>query len=229
MKFVVIGASRGLGLCLTRDLLQEGHQVAAGTTTRNDALDALKKAFPSKLLIFDGDVTDEEQIAEGARQCQAFLGSIDALCHNAGVLLPSDRTTLLHQADIADLRRTLDVNTVGPVVVVKHFYPFLKEGANVFIITSEGTGLKQCGSWVPAYGLSKMAATKVSGILNASVNDRDFYSVHPGRMNTDMGRTTAQIEPDDASHGIVGLMTGEIEVNRENWYIDYMGRPMPMN
>lgn len=229
MKFVVMGASRGLGLCLTRDLLRDGHQVAAGTTTRNDALDALKKAFPSQLLIFDGDVTDEAQVAAGAQQCHAFLGTIDALCHNAGVLLPSDRTTLLHQADIKDLRRTLDVNTVGPVVVVKHFYPILREGAKVFIITSEGTGLKQCGTWVPAYGLSKMAATKVSGILNASVKDRDFYSVHPGRMNTDMGRTTAQIEPDEASRGLVGLMTGEIEVHRENWYIDYMGKPMPMN
>lgn len=45
-------------------------------------------------------------------------------------------------------------------------------------------------------------------------------------MNTDMGRTTAQIEPEESAAGFCRLMAGETPVSRENWYIDYKGETM---
>lgn len=226
MNMVVIGAAKGLGLCLTRLLLENGHKVAAGTVEKTAELAALAGQYDGSLMVFDADVTNETQIQTAAADAAAFLGPIDALCNAAGVLLPEDRVRLLHECDIGELRTTLDVNTIGPVIVVKHFYPHIKKGGSVFTVTSEGTGIKSCGTWVPCYGLSKAAATKVSGILNASVEDVDFYSVHPGRMNTDMGRTTAQIEPEDSAAGFLKLMDGGTELSRENWYIDYLGNQM---
>lgn len=226
MKFVVIGATKGLGLCLTKQLLEQGHTVAAGAVVISDGLKELEGQYPDRLLVCQADVTDEAGMAAVAEQVEKFLGGIDALCNVAGVLLDNDRVKLLHQCDVDELRRSFDVNTVGPVIVVKTFYPHLKKGAKVFTVTSEGVGIKSCGTWVPCYGLSKAAATKVSGILNASVSDVDFYAVHPGRMNTDMGRTTAQIEPEESAAGFCRLMTGETPVSRENWYIDYLGREM---
>ena len=226
MNFVVIGATKGLGLCLTRQLLETGHRVAAGAIVVSSELEALKAQYADRLLVLKADVTDEAQMISVAEAAEAFLGKIDALCNVAGVLLDSDRVKLLHECDIQELRRTLDVNTVGPVIVAKSFYPHLKKGAAVFTVTSEGVGIRSCGTWVPCYGLSKAAATKVSGILNASVSDVDFYSVHPGRMNTDMGRTTAQIEPEESAAGFCRLMTGETPVSRDRWYIDYTGAEM---
>lgn len=105
-------------------------------------------------------------------------------------------------------------------------FPYIKKGGRIFTVTSEGVGVRSCGTWVPCYALSKAAATKACGILNASVPDVDFYAVHPGRMNTDMGRTTAQIEPEVAAEGFCRLMTGETPVSREKWYIDYNGAEM---
>lgn len=226
MQFVVIGATKGLGLCLTKQLLEGGHKVAAGAIEISDELKALQAAHPDTLQVLHADVTDEEEMAGVAKASADFLGRIDALCNVAGVLLNGDRVKLLHECDITELRRTLDVNTVGPVITAKSFYPHLADGAKVFTVTSEGVGIKSCGTWVPCYGLSKAAATKVSGILNASVPNMDFYSVHPGRMNTDMGRTTAQIEPEEAALGFCRLMTGETPVSRSCWYIDYNGMPM---
>ena len=226
MNFAVIGATKGLGLCLTKQLLEAGHRVAAGAIVISDTLTALAAAYPETLCILQADVTDEAQMKDVAKQAAAFLGEIDALCNVAGVLLDQDRVKLLHECDIDELRRSLDVNTVGPVIVVKCFYPYMKKGGNVFTVTSEGVGIRSCGTWVPCYGLSKAAATKVSGILNASVADVNFFSVHPGRMNTDMGRTTAQIEPEESAAGFCRLMTGETPVSRENWYIDYKGNTM---
>ena len=45
-------------------------------------------------------------------------------------------------------------------------------------------------------------------------------------MNTDMGRTTAQIEPEESAVGFCRLMTGETPVSRDRWYIDYTGAEM---
>lgn len=226
MNFVVAGTSRGLGLCLVRQLLEEGHKVAAVARSLPEGLTALSSQYPEKLLILPGDVTNEEEMASSAEKAHAFLGEIDSLCNCAGVLLPFDRERLLHECDIGELRHTLDVNVVGPVIVVKAFYPYMRKGGSIFTVTSEGVGIKSCGTWVPCYGLSKAAATKMSGILNASVEDVDFFSVHPGRMNTDMGRTTAQIEPEEAAEGFCRLMTGRQPVSRSRWYIDYLGNEM---
>jgi len=226
MNIVIIGATKGLGLCLTEKLLEKGHKVAAGVLSISPGLTMLEAKYSGRLFLFNADVTNEEQIAAGAEKCRVFLGKIDALCNVAGVLLEQDRVKLLHECDISELRKSFDVNAVGPVIVVKNFYPYLKAGANVFTVTSEGVGITNCGTWVPCYALSKAAATKVSGILNASIEEINFYSVHPGRMNTDMGYTTAQIEPEEAAEGFCKLIDGGTQISRDNWYINYNGESM---
>jgi NAD(P)-dependent dehydrogenase (short-subunit alcohol dehydrogenase family) len=155
------------------------------------------------------------------------MGEIDAVCIVAGVLLPGDRINMIHECDPDVLRKSFEVNAFGAVFAAKAFYPVTKKGGKIFTITSEGVGVKNCGTWIPCYALSKTAATKAMGIFNASVADVDFYAVHPGRMNTEMGRTTAQIEASESAEGIYKLITGDIPVSRDEWYIDYLGRPMP--
>ena len=229
MNFVVVGATQGLGYELTKLLLEKGHAVAAGTVEKEPppGLAALKAI--GKLHIFPGDVTCDQQLKAAAQSCEEFFGGkADALCNVAGVLLSGDRVNKIHECDPDELRKSFMVNAVGVVLVGKYFYPIMKKGGKVLSITSEGTGLSSCGSWVPAYCLSKAAATKASGVFNASVEDVDFYSVHPGRMNTEMGRTTAQIEPIEAAGGIYSLMVGKTNLSRGQWYVDYNGKPMSM-
>jgi len=228
MHIAIIGASQGLGLELTRTFLEKGHRVAAGVVERAapPALAELGEKHASQLLVFQADVTDEAEIRRGAQICADFLHEIDALCNVAGVLLPGDRVNMIHQCDIAELRRSFEVNAFGPVIVAKQFYPVMKRGGKLLTVTSEGPGIYNCGTWVPCYGLSKTAATKAPGMFNAAVPDVDFFAVHPGRMNTEMGRTTAQIEARESAGGFYRLMTGETPLSRNRWYIDYLGRPM---
>lgn len=229
MRAIIIGATQGLGLALTALLLKNGHSVGAGILERETpaALTALEETYPDHLHVFQADVTNEDEIARGAVRCKAWFGEVDSLCNVAGVIRPSDRDTLITGCVIADLRRTLDVNTVGPVIVLKHFYPIMRRGGSMLTVTSEGPNVKENGTWIPCYGLSKTAATKVPGLFNAAVSDVDFYAVHPGRMNTEMGRTTAQIEPEESAEGFYRLMTGGTPMSRAEWYINYKGEPMP--
>ena len=229
MNFIIIGATQGLGYELTKLLLSEGHKVAAGVVEKDPPARLLALGNPEKLHIFQADVTQDNQLEAGAAACENFFGGkADSLCNVAGVLLPGDRVNLIHQCDPQELRYTFEVNTIGVILTGKFFYPVIKKGGKLLSVTSEGVGLSGCGSWVPAYALSKTAATKASGMFNAAVTDVDFYSVHPGRMNTEMGRTTAQIEPIVAAQGISKIMLGETDVSRDVWYIDYNGKPMNM-
>ena len=229
MNFIVIGASQGLGYELVKLLLNEGHMVAAGVVEKEPPAELLALGDSKKLHIFQADVTQDSHLKAGAAACQKFFdGKADALCNVAGVLLPGDRVNLIHECDPQELRYTFEVNTIGAIMVGKYFYPLINKGGKLLSITSEGVGLSNCGSWVPLYSLSKTAATKASGVFNAAVSDVDFYSVHPGRMNTEMGRTTAQIEPLEAAQGIHKIMTGTTALSRDVWYIDYNGKPMNM-
>jgi len=230
MNVVIIGATKGLGFELTCKFLKEGHRVVGGILERETpaALMELNNQYGESLMIIQADVRDEDEIIAGAQKSASFLGKIDALCNVAGVLLPGDRVNEIHKCDTSELRMTFDVNTFGAIIVAKAYYPVIKRGGAILTVTSEGVGIYNCGTWVPCYGLSKLAATKISGLFNAAVEDVDFYSIHPGRMNTEMGRTTAQIEASESADGIYKLMTAQTPLSRESWYIDYNGKPMPV-
>jgi len=59
VRFVVIGAKRGLGLALTNKFLAEGHQVVAGVRERGipESLNALSARYGNRLLVAPADVT----------------------------------------------------------------------------------------------------------------------------------------------------------------------------
>lgn len=228
MNIAIIGAAKGLGLSLVKQLLTQGHNVAAGILMETPELLSLKEEFSNSLILFNVDITNEKMLKESAITCNNFFNNIDALCITAGVLLDSDRTNPIQECDLHSLRQTFEVNLFGPISAINAFYPYLKEQAKVLVITSEGAKLESCGSWIPAYALSKSAATKTCGIYNQSQKKLQVYAVHPGRMNTDMGRTTAQIEPEETASGLCNILQENIPTSTEHWYIDYQGIPLPL-
>lgn len=225
MIIAIIGASRGLGLSLLTRVLADGHEAVATIRTPNSAIAELRETYGEKIRVCHADITDEAQMRSAAERWGHL--HFDAVVVTAGVIQDSDRERSLLEADIADLRRTLDVNGVGPVIAAKHWAPRVRDGGRFFIVTSEGVDLRSCGTWIPAYGLSKTLSTKIAGILNASDSRIDYFAVHPGRMNTAMGRTTAQIEPEESAEGFARLLYGDVALKREDWYIDYQGAVLP--
>jgi NAD(P)-dependent dehydrogenase (short-subunit alcohol dehydrogenase family) len=158
-----------------------------------------------------------------------FLGKADALINAAGVLLPGDWANPLHVCDISELRETFEVNTIGPIMVVKYFSPLIDQGGKVFIMTSEGVGVKNTDHGIPCYALSKSAATKAVGILNASFNTLDFYAVYPGPMHTaitDREKPVAGIDPAEVAEGFYKMVSGVIPLSRDTWYITYKGEAL---
>ena len=208
MKIIIIGAGQGLGKVLSKMLRVRGHEVVSGFRNMNSD-DWTKEAG---ILGLPMDVTDQEQMKAAAGIVKEQMGEVDAVVDVAGVLLNSDRERNLMEEPLEDVRQHLEVNAIG-----------------VLAVTSEGGSFTCAGSLFPAYGISKTAANKIIQTLRFTVDNVEILAVHPGRMNTVMGRTTAQIEAEEAAEGFCGLLEGSIPVDGEKaWFIDYKGNEMPL-
>ena len=104
-----------------------------------------------------------------------------------------------------------------------------KDGNGMIImITSEAGSMSTNGAVYPAYSISKAAANKAVFVFRATLGDKyKIYAMHPGRMNTEMGRTYAQIEPEESANSIYSIAIGE-KVIHDNGkgFINYKGEPM---
>lgn len=230
MKILIIGADRGLGEVLGEMAVREGHTVVAGYYDLNGYL----KHDDDGILRLQMDVTDENQLKAAAESVINRVGELDAVVCVAGVLLKSDRTDSILTESLSDISRHIEVNAIGLLNAFRTLYPVMKKGSTFYAVTSEAGSFTLAGTLFPAYSVSKTAANKVVQVIRLTLEERqddkvDVIAVHPGRMNTEMGRTTAQIEPEESAEGFLKLISGEIPVNSaEHWFIDYLGRPMPV-
>lgn len=224
MKIIVLGADKGLGKILCEMLVQRGHQVAAGYVRLSDGVPG-----NTNMLQLQMDVTDETQLQAAVHAIKDCMGTVDAVVDVAGVLLPSDRTDTLMTEPIADLRKHMDINAIGLVAAFRTIYPIMNKGSKFLAVTSEGGSFTLAGTLFPAYSVSKNAANKFVQVLRLTVTDVDLIAVHPGRMNTEMGQSTAQIEPEESALGFCNLIEGVTPVDsKQHWFIDYLGKPMPV-
>lgn len=227
MKVLITGAARGLGIALTEMYAKNDHEViaAARNLGNAEALLAAAKKYQG-ITVCEMDVASYESVKECKRQLEMKFNNVDLIINNAGVLYESDKTNRIMKVDVEVLRMTMAVNVEGPILVLKTFYTWLKKSCRpkYYVITSEST-LEESWYGIPVYSLSKVAANKVVSIIKASLDDSyEVLAIHPGRMNTDMGKATSEIEADVAAQGIYEISTGQRIA--ENWYVDYNGKKM---
>jgi NAD(P)-dependent dehydrogenase (short-subunit alcohol dehydrogenase family) len=155
---------------------------------------------------------------------------VDAVVNAAGILLPGDREKDLLDGSLEDFTEAFRVNTLGIITVLRGFYPLLQKSRGMYIaVTSEGGAFCSDGRFFPQYSVSKTAANKVVQSLAGTRPDIRIIALHPGRMDTDMGHTTAQIQPQETAEGVCRILEGNIVLDEKaGWFFDYLGRPMPL-
>lgn len=225
MKILVIETDQGLGKVLSQMLRKRGHDVVSGflNTANDDWTENLG------ILGMPMNVLKEDQLKNDAEIIREKLGELDAIVDVAGILMECDRTQTLMEQSIEDVTRHFAVNAAGLLAAFRSFYSVLKKGGRFLAVTSEGGSFTCAGSLFPSYGISKTAANKVVQTLRFTVDDVEILAIHPGRMNTVMGRTTAQIEPEESAEGFCKILEGTIPVDgKRAWFIDYQGNEMPL-
>lgn len=240
MVGLVTGANRGLGFELVRIGLERGYDMVAcwlGLPEDNSDLLKLKDKYQQRLMIIQLDVTNEEQAEAAAEQFSAVYDHLDFIVNNAGVLFESkfDTHDQIRDLDIKMLRKTIDVNTVGPAIVLKAFIPFIYKGQDPCIIniTSEAGHLETAGHTYLAYGVSKHAANMYTQKIRNYLVDKygkeryRIFMMHPGRMQTVMGAENAQISPVESAEGIYRVIDKTMNPDLDIPFINYKGEQMP--
>ena len=227
MRVCIAGVNQGLGLVLSGLMAERGHKVYAGYRNKKSAKVTETAEKYNCFEPIEIDVTNESMVEKAAQHILQNGGKLDAVVVVAGILPDSDRNLLITNADMADLKTALDVNTIGTAIMIKHFSSLVSDGGIFIVTTSEAGSMTNIGAKYPLYSISKAAQNKLTAIFAKTVTNYSVYAVHPGRMNTVMGRNDAQIEPEESAEGMYRIITGEKKIPPENgWFIDYHGESM---
>ncbi|CAK7203775.1 hypothetical protein SEUCBS139899_006522 [Sporothrix eucalyptigena] len=195
---IVTGASRGIGLAVTRHLLTHSHK--AVLVSRAEApLAALKKEFPGQVAYLAADATDYTALGKVVDLAVSTFGRVDGLVINHGVLTPVQR---LADADLDAWKRLYDINVFSALAIAKAAIPELRKTSGRIVIISSGASLKGYASW-GAYGSSKAAANSLVQHLAVEEPAITSVAVAPGRVDTDM-------QKDIREQGVLGGMDPKV-------------------
>ncbi len=188
---IVTGANRGIGFEICRQLAQKGVHVILTSRDEAQGRAARDKLAASGLAVacHQLDVTDAASIQRLAEWVTAKYGRLHILVNNAGIYI-DDRHSLL-TVDMDVMRRTIETNTYGPLIVCQTLVPLIKqEGLGRIVNVSSGIGeLGSLGPSYPAYRTSKIILNIHTRILAGELRDTGILAnaMCPGWVRTDMG------------------------------------------
>lgn len=201
---VVTGANRGLGLEFTRQLLQRQHGTVFACCRDPKAaheLQQLAEHYGSRLEVRPLDLRDQQSTTRlgeeicGTRQRVDLLLNVAAVLHHPEV--PKAPERCLGHLDRAWLRESLEVNTIGPLMLTQALEPALRtkgsdRPTSVVANLSARVGSvqdNQLGGWY-SYRMCKTALNM--GTKNLSIELKRLgvwvVSLHPGTVETGLSK-----------------------------------------
>ena len=194
--YLIIGANRGIGLELVRQLKERGEDVIATCRSSSPELDALSVRVESNVDITSGDSVIK--LRQNLKDTK-----VDVLIHNAGIaefnsLSNLDPQSILHQ---------FEVNALSPICCVQTMLSHLSKSAKIALISSRMGSIEDNtsgGSY--GYRMSKVALCMAGKSLAVDLKPKGISVaiLHPGLVSTRMtGFTSSGIEPSESVSGLI--------------------------
>jgi NAD(P)-dependent dehydrogenase (short-subunit alcohol dehydrogenase family) len=189
MRSVVItGVSTGIGRATAKLLLERGFRVFGSVRKAQDA-ERLRNEFGVNFVPLLFDVTDETAIRAAAAEVREALNgeTLAGLVNNAGIAVAG----AVFDLAVAEFRRQIDVNVIGPFIVTQAFGPLLGadpdlRGAKGRIVMVSSLAGRHGNPLVSAYSASKHAIEGLSEGLRRELMlfGIDVVVVAPGAVKT---------------------------------------------
>ncbi len=243
----VQGASRGIGLGLTELLLRDEGVARVWASSRSphrsDGLSRLRAEFGERLERVAMDVTDEAAIAEAARRVKDGSGELDLLLNVTG-LLHDERLGMrpeksLRDLDMTHMRRSFEVNAIGPALVIKHLHGLMRHGRRAVIANLSARvgsiGDNRLGGWY-GYRASKAAQNQITRTASIELARRApellCVALHPGTVDTGLSEPFQQgvpegklFEVERAARQLLEVLDG-LGPEHTGSFFDWAGEPV---
>lgn len=238
---LVTGAYKGLGFEWCRQLGKRGYKVILTARDFEKARAAAAILNEQDIVIYPRqlEVTNEDQLAELATWSAGMFGRIDLIVNNAGVN-PKDyadkekmaKAFYLDQLDAEEMLKVIQINSIAPLLVVKHFRGLLKKGQQPVVLN--------ISSWLASvnnlhfgghYGY--VGSKNLLNVLNKSMAfelKRDgiiCLNVNPGWVKTDMGGQKAEFTPEESVKLIIQNVLEKARLENSGSFVNYDGTPHP--
>lgn len=220
MKALIIGASRGLGAGLAKELAGRGWDVVA--TQRTASAELAEAARAGKVAIETVDIDDQPAVEALAGRLAAH--KFDLVFINAGVMGPLHHAA--GQVTKDELAALMLTNAIAPVRTARALLPLVADGGTIAFMTSilGSVGGRNHGHY-ELYSASKAALNSLTrGFAHQDVGDRNIgvINVHPGWVKTDMGGAAADIDVATSVKGIADMLAANR--GKGHKYLDYKGQ-----
>lgn len=186
-RVLVTGASGGVGREVCELFRAEGARVIGVDVVPGEG-------------IVEGNLADPASINRVVEHTLAELGGLDVLCNVAGIQAHSRIEALSPEL----LRKHLDVNTIGPILLTQGFIAALTESeGNVVTVASISAMMGQ--PYNIAYCASKAGVLLAMRALAIELADRRIRvnCVSPGGIDTPMINDAAHSLPEDVNWDLV--------------------------
>lgn len=221
-RALVTAGAQGIGLAISRALLDEGCSIAVHYFSSADTANELKAEFGDRVEVLQADLTDPAQTKEMVEKAVAALGGLDVLINNAGSLIGRRK---LDEIEPDFWQTVVDVNVTSMINVTKFAAPALREakGASVVNLASLA-GRKGGHAGSLAYSTAKGAVLtmtramsnelgpdliRVNALAPGLILETSFHNTHTTKESA--AKTIAGIPikragtPQDVAHATIYL------------------------
>ncbi len=171
---LVTGSSSGLGLEITKSLIESGYTVFGGSRSGTEF--EHENFYDVEL-----DITSEESVEEFFETIREYTSRLDLIVNNAGIceMSPLSETTL------EQFESHLATNTIGPFLLFKHIESFLIKN-ETHIISILSTAAQYGYPNVSAYNASKFGQLGLIESLKKEWVEHKirFTNLLPGAIDT---------------------------------------------
>jgi len=186
---LVTGASKGLGRAMAVALAEAGASLVLVARSRDQLMQAAAecRALGTEAEAYPTDVTDEQAVAQLAREVIGRFGRLHILINNAGVNIRKPLTDFT----LAEWRQVLDTNLTGAFLMCRAFIPHMKGqgyGRIINICSNQShVGLPHRA----AYGASKAGLLGLTRALALELAPEKItvIGISPGPIETEINRT----------------------------------------
>lgn len=220
---LIIGASRGLGLGLVKQLTEQNWNVTATVRDQQKATDL--NAIPGvRIETLDLDDVASQDALKDTLQGQVF----DVVVINAGIMGP--RPQSVEEVTTTELTQLFLTNAIAPIRLADRLVEQVRPVSGVLAFMSSRFGSITCpdGADAVLYKASKAALNSLTNsfVVQLAEPRPTVLSLHPGWVKTDMGGDAASIDVETSTQGMVEQLNAYAGKGG-HYFVNYKGETIP--